>query len=141
MTMSCFKCLKICEKLSVCSRCGVIVYCSKECQRRDWPRHKQDCKENVFKLIQTQSRGISVVATQDLNPGSKVFQVDSFLSKDPIIFFVLAQEEPILLINIPSNAINAQIVLKEDYDEQWSNVSPETFRNNVAKALGILTIL
>ena len=27
-----------------CSRCRVRAYCSVECQKMDWPRHKEDCK-------------------------------------------------------------------------------------------------
>lgn len=30
-------------KLSKCSACGVVFYCSKECQRRDWASHKRAC--------------------------------------------------------------------------------------------------
>mmetsp|Transcript_1938 Transcript_1938/g.2863 ORF Transcript_1938/g.2863 Transcript_1938/m.2863 type:complete len:100 (+) Transcript_1938:990-1289(+) len=26
-----------------CSRCKRIAYCSKECQRADWKRHKEEC--------------------------------------------------------------------------------------------------
>ena len=29
--------------LSQCSRCQAVKYCSVECQRRDWKRHKMDC--------------------------------------------------------------------------------------------------
>ena len=29
--------------LSVCSRCMVTQYCSRECQVADWPEHKEDC--------------------------------------------------------------------------------------------------
>lgn len=32
------------EKLFNCSGCKVALYCSRECQRMDWPRHKKHCK-------------------------------------------------------------------------------------------------
>jgi hypothetical protein len=32
------------EKLQRCSKCLVVSYCSKECQRKDWPNHKKVCK-------------------------------------------------------------------------------------------------
>lgn len=31
-----------------CSACGVIKYCSKECQVKDWPSHKEKCKKWRF---------------------------------------------------------------------------------------------
>ncbi|GJE99459.1 zf-MYND domain-containing protein [Phanerochaete sordida] len=31
-------------KLRCCSSCKIAVYCSSECQVRDWPRHKAECK-------------------------------------------------------------------------------------------------
>merc|ERR1712098_629117 len=33
-----------------CSRCGFVFYCSKVCQKSDWPNHKQVCKEIRKKL-------------------------------------------------------------------------------------------
>ena len=30
-------------KLKFCSKCGVARYCSKDCQARDWPLHKESC--------------------------------------------------------------------------------------------------
>mmetsp|Transcript_5279 Transcript_5279/g.6784 ORF Transcript_5279/g.6784 Transcript_5279/m.6784 type:complete len:568 (+) Transcript_5279:127-1830(+) len=33
------------NRLSTCSRCKKINYCSKQCQRNDWIRHKQDCRK------------------------------------------------------------------------------------------------
>ena len=31
------------EKLSRCSGCGLVYYCSKACQRGDWHSHKAQC--------------------------------------------------------------------------------------------------
>lgn len=32
------------ESLRICSRCKIARYCSKECQKKDFPSHKADCK-------------------------------------------------------------------------------------------------
>ena len=31
-------------KLQCCAACRVVNYCSKECQKTDWKRHKAECK-------------------------------------------------------------------------------------------------
>jgi len=36
---------KLEKEFQKCSRCGLVFYCSKACQRNDWPNHKQLCKE------------------------------------------------------------------------------------------------
>ncbi len=33
------------KKLFTCSGCGIITYCSRKCQKKDWKEHKKDCKE------------------------------------------------------------------------------------------------
>lgn len=37
--MQCF----LTENLRECSNCGVIKYCSRKCQAKDWKRHKKEC--------------------------------------------------------------------------------------------------
>merc|ERR1712098_459837 len=36
---------KLEKEFQKCSRCGFVFYCSKACQKSDWPNHKQICKE------------------------------------------------------------------------------------------------
>merc|ERR1712098_541364 len=33
------------KQFQKCSRCGFVFYCCKACQRKDWPNHRQTCKE------------------------------------------------------------------------------------------------
>ena len=41
-----FKLCIVCYKTSknLCSRCRIVRYCSTECQKQDWPKHKLDCR-------------------------------------------------------------------------------------------------
>ena len=43
MPRKCAKCSKPCTGQK-CSRCKKVTYCSKDCQRDDWRRHKKDCE-------------------------------------------------------------------------------------------------
>ena len=40
------------EKLRKCGGCGVVRYCSGECQKTAWPGHKEEC---TGRLIRTKS--------------------------------------------------------------------------------------
>jgi MYND finger len=40
----CAACEKSGSRLRKCSGCELVYYCSTECQRNDWPRHKHDDK-------------------------------------------------------------------------------------------------
>ncbi|KAL9178898.1 hypothetical protein ACHAXT_011871 [Thalassiosira profunda] len=48
------------KKLLQCSRCEMIQYCSKECQVKDWPNHKDACRHNATeheKMVQIAKEG------------------------------------------------------------------------------------
>ena len=34
------------KQLKRCSKCEVVYYCNKECQRKDWKEHKIECVNN-----------------------------------------------------------------------------------------------
>jgi hypothetical protein len=40
----CDKCMKTSERLKVCNSCKMARYCTVECQREDWKRHKDFCR-------------------------------------------------------------------------------------------------
>ncbi|KZT72389.1 hypothetical protein DAEQUDRAFT_723097 [Daedalea quercina L-15889] len=44
-------------KLSVCSKCKVTYYCSRECIRKDWPSHKNSCR-----ILAAQNRRIELLS-------------------------------------------------------------------------------
>ena len=44
-------------------------------------------------------------------------------------------------MRIPTTAANAKMVLKEDYNSEWDDLAPETFRDKVAKLLGTIVVI
>ncbi len=53
MPRFCGACLKdeADARILLCGSCGVEAYCSKECQRRDWPSHKLVCNRRSAALV------------------------------------------------------------------------------------------
>ena len=45
-TKLCASCMAPCIGLK-CSRCKGVTYCSRECQKSDWKRHKETCEERM----------------------------------------------------------------------------------------------
>lgn len=46
----CQACYKTPDKLLSCSRCKNARYCNEECQKKDWPHHKEPCKAQAIVL-------------------------------------------------------------------------------------------
>ena len=44
------------KKLSKCSRCGKVYYCSKKCQKDDWDEHKKNCVDKKNKISDSQDQ-------------------------------------------------------------------------------------
>ncbi|XP_071101542.1 uncharacterized protein [Haliotis cracherodii] len=42
---SCSSCGKVSSQCKRCVGCLKVAYCNRECQRKDWPGHKKDCKK------------------------------------------------------------------------------------------------
>ncbi|XP_043260854.1 SET domain-containing protein SmydA-8-like isoform X2 [Colletes gigas] len=61
-----------------CSGCKQQVYCGKDHQRQDWPRHKSVCK--AWEVHESPELGRYLLASRDLNPG------DSIISESPLVW-------------------------------------------------------
>ena len=76
----CYTCHKVVtgkRKLSKCSKCHAITYCSGECQKKDWPRHGWNCVPVMVTEIPFKGQGL--VAAKDIKMGELIF-ID-----DPVI--------------------------------------------------------
>lgn len=47
------------EKFKRCSRCKKVLYCSKECQKEDWKKHKIEC-EKIVELREKENHSIKI---------------------------------------------------------------------------------
>jgi len=71
---TCFHCNQAAsgkKKLLKCAGCEAITYCSKECQKEDWTRHKWNCVPVMVTEIPGKGRGL--VASRDLKMGDLIF--------------------------------------------------------------------
>jgi len=52
----CVSCKQLCATPSMCSSCKISVYCSRECQKKDFKAHKLICKDPNALMITRASR-------------------------------------------------------------------------------------
>uniref|UniRef100_H3AWR2 MYND-type domain-containing protein n=1 Tax=Latimeria chalumnae TaxID=7897 RepID=H3AWR2_LATCH len=48
---SCMMCRRFLLVMKRCSKCGEAVYCSRECQKEHWPKHKSECNGSSACLV------------------------------------------------------------------------------------------
>ena len=64
--------------------CGGAVYCSKECQRKDWTNHRASC--HLFTVREIPGKGRGLFATRKINPGKIILEEGPLLTmKDTIV--------------------------------------------------------
>ena len=73
------------DKLSKCERCHAITYCSRECQAKDWPRHKDNCVPVMVKEYEGKGRGL--VAAKDIKMGELILIDKAVLSNKDIVHY------------------------------------------------------
>ena len=66
------------RKLSKCARCHSITYCGLECQRADWPRHREFCIPVMVTDIP--GRGLGLVASKNFKMGELIFKESAIIS-------------------------------------------------------------
>ncbi len=59
----CGSCNKTAEKLQKCAGCHFILYCDRNCQKKDWPKHKNVCQQKKHLEVAQESAAILVNKT------------------------------------------------------------------------------
>ena len=67
----------------VCSRCKIIVYCSRPCQAKHWKAHKQECKRNA----EARQEGKS----QTVPSNARYMMINTWLSRYRLPVFAAAE--------------------------------------------------
>ena len=99
----CKKCKKVYDKntkIKVC-KCHSVSYCNEECQREDWPRHRDNCVPVMVKEYGEKGKGL--VASKAIKMGELILNDKAAVSNDDIKHYsygyTLTQDAERLLIN------------------------------------------
>ena len=66
------------QSLRKCGGCHSVSYCSPQCQRQDWARHKGSCGPVTVATVAGMGRGL--VATRDIGAGQLIFKENPVIS-------------------------------------------------------------
>ncbi|CAK9795242.1 Protein vreteno [Anthophora plagiata] len=77
MLQSAVEICKICSKKTkfTCERCYNMFYCSRDCQVKDWPRHKVECEAVPSLVTAIQSVSVSQSNTREKTPSRNISNV------------------------------------------------------------------
>jgi len=67
---NCLCCLKVVKGSSRCSKCRTALYCSRECQVKHWPVHKNSCQDS--NNTENSNEKLSMKAENHLNQGNSM---------------------------------------------------------------------
>ena len=119
----CYTCHKVVtgkNKLSKCKGCHAITYCSRECQKADWPRHGWNCVPVMVTEITGKGRGL--VAAKEIKRGELIFIDKPAIEDVSTTKWEANKETEIKLFmkkidNLPSEA-KKQFYLLNGYDDK-----------------------
>ncbi|KAK8731259.1 hypothetical protein OTU49_007512 [Cherax quadricarinatus] len=78
-----------CEAHTKCTGCRSVYYCSRQCQKKGWPGHKDQCRP--FTVSKNKEVGRLLVASRDLD-------VDDFILREaPLVLGPKQETEPVCL--------------------------------------------
>lgn len=73
----CLGCSELKEKKLSCARCKKIVYCSRECQKIDWKRHKPECVSKNRSAVSESAASVACTQLESTFDAQPDFNADS----------------------------------------------------------------
>lgn len=99
---SCSVCGNTDQKVKVCGTCRGVGYCSRECQKLDWYRHKKECKPESFDHNAELSKWIKEITNDETI--MKIIRIfaNTFAKKHPYMGIVI----------VPPSTKNPDLILR-----------------------------
>ena len=63
------------DATKICSKCNIVYYCNRDCQRNDWKTHKKDCKINI-------EEGCGSQDSDEKGKPKYIMEIDKILSEN-----------------------------------------------------------
>lgn len=83
----CVSCGKVENKMSACGGCSFTFYCSRACQKKDWPTHKAECngksKKYYYVKQLNKNEGYQIVITAFHNLIKNLTNIEK--DKEPVL--------------------------------------------------------